>query len=207
MTGARQTRAPAGLATPLQFLKGVGPERAKLLARKGLETVGEALFFVPIRHEDRTRFTPLHALHVGESVTCSGVIAGISPPPPGRRRAPLALLLRDESGYATATLFAGRHYLQRVLSRGQRLVLHGKVGRYRDKITIAVQDWELVEGGEDEQLHAGRLVPVYSSTEGLPQRPLRRAASERCRRRAYRIIIQRIGRQPAERHLVFGRDS
>jgi len=174
MTGARQTRAPAGLATPLQFLKGVGPERAKLLARKGLETVSDALFFVPIRHEDRTRFTPLRALHVGESVTCSGVIAGVSPPPPGRRRAPLALLLRDDSGYATATLFAGRHYLQRVLSRGQRLVLHGKVGRYRDKITIAVQDWELVESGEDEQLHAGRLVPVYSSTEGLPQRPLRR---------------------------------
>ena len=84
MTGARQTRAPAGLATPLQYLKGVGPERAKLLARKGLETVGDALFFIPIRHEDRTRFTPLRALHVGESATCSGIIAGISPPQIGR---------------------------------------------------------------------------------------------------------------------------
>ena len=65
MTRTRQTRAPAGLATPLQFLKGVGPERAKLLARKGLETVDDALFFVPIRHEDRTRFTPLSALRLG----------------------------------------------------------------------------------------------------------------------------------------------
>jgi ATP-dependent DNA helicase RecG len=173
MAGSRQTRA-AGLATPLQFLKGVGPERAKLLARKGLDTVGDALFFIPLRHEDRTRFTPFRALQLGSSVTCSGVITGISPPPPGRRRAPLTLLLRDESGYAKATLFAGRNYLARVLSRGQRLVLHGKVGRYRDALSIAVQDWELVEGGEDEHLHAGRLVPVYSSTEGLPQRPLRR---------------------------------
>ena len=174
MTGTRQTRAPAGLATPLQFLKGVGPERAKLLARKGLETVEDALFFIPLRHEDRTRFTPFRALQAGSAVTCSGVITGISPPPPGRRRAPLTLLLRDESGYAKATLFAGRNYLARVLSRGQRLVLHGKVGRYRDALSIAVQDWELVEGGEDEHLHAGRLVPVYSTTEGLPQRPLRR---------------------------------
>jgi len=174
MSGSGQTRVPAGLATPLQFLKGVGPERAKLLRRKGLETVGDALFFLPLRHEDRTRFTPFRALQAGMSVTCSGVITGVSPPPPGRRRAPLTLLLRDDTGYAKATLFAGRNYLARVLSRGQRLVLHGKVGRYRDTLTIAVQDWELVEGGDDEQLHAGRLVPVYSSTEGLPQRPLRR---------------------------------
>jgi ATP-dependent DNA helicase RecG len=174
MTGTRQTRVPAGLVTPLQYLPGVGPARAKLLAKKGLETVADALFFVPLRHEDRTRFTPFRALSVGDAVTCSGVIAGVSPPPPGRRRAPLSLLLRDESGYATATLFAGRNYLSRVLTRGQRLVLHGKVGRYRDKLTIAVQEWELVEGGEDEHLHAGRLVPVYSTTEGLPQRALRR---------------------------------
>ena len=115
---SRQTRARAGLGTPLQYLKGVGPERAKLLVRKGLETVADALYFIPIRHEDRTRFTPFRALRAGESVTCSGVIAGVSPPPPGRRRAPLALLLRDESGYATATLFTGRTYLARVLSRG-----------------------------------------------------------------------------------------
>jgi ATP-dependent DNA helicase RecG len=106
-------------------------------------------------------------------VTCSGVVTGVSPPPPGRRRAPLVLLLRDESAYATATIF-GRGYLTRAFSRGQRLVLHGKVDRFNNKITIRVQDWEIVEAGEDEHLHAGRLVPVYSLTEGLAQRPLRR---------------------------------
>ena len=175
MPSVRQTgRAapPPGLATPLQYLKGVGPERAKLLARKGLTTVEDALFFLPIRHEDRTRLTPLRSIQVGQVMTCTGTVAGISPPPPGRARAPLVLLLRDASGYGTATLF-GRGWLMRVLQRGQRLILHGKGARFKDKITLQVQDWELVESDDDEPIHAGALVPVYSSTEGLPQRALR----------------------------------
>jgi ATP-dependent DNA helicase RecG len=105
-------------------------------------------------------------------VTCAGTVAGISPPPPGRARAPLVLLLRDASGYGTATLF-GRGWLTRVLQRGQRLILHGKGARFKDKVTLQVQDWELVESDDDEPIHAGALVPVYSSTEGLPQRALR----------------------------------
>jgi ATP-dependent DNA helicase RecG len=175
MPPVRQTaRAspPTGLATPLQYLKGVGPERARLLGRKGLTTVEDALFFLPIRHEDRTRLTPLRSIRVGEVVTCAGTVAGISPPPPGRTRAPLVLLLRDASGYGTATLF-GRGWLTRVLQRGHRLILHGKGARFKDKITLQVQDWELVESDDDEPIHAGALVPVYSSTEGLPQRALR----------------------------------
>ncbi len=175
MPPVRQTARPLpapGLATQLQYLKGVGPERARLLARKGLTTVEEALFFLPIRHEDRTRLTSLRSLQVGQVATCTGTIAGISPPPPGRRRAPLVLLLRDAGGYGTATLF-GRGWLTRVLQRGQRVILHGKGARFKDKITLQVQDWEVVDSTDDEPIHAGALVPVYSSTEGLPQRALR----------------------------------
>src|SRR3989454_6847834 len=170
----RQNSAPPpGLGTPLQYLKGVGPERAKLLAKKELTTVEDALFFAPLRHEDRTRLTPFRALQPGQVQTCSGVIVGLSPPPPGRSRVPFTAMLRDESGYATASWFGGA-YLGRVLKRGQRLVLHGKVMRYKGAINLQHPDYEIVEAGEDERLHTGRLVPVYSTTEGLHQRALRR---------------------------------
>ncbi len=170
---SRQTSGPPGLTTPLQYLKGVGPHRAALLARKGLHTVEDALFFVPLRHEDRTQLTPLARLQPGQSQTCSGVIIGLSPPPPGRRRVPFSIMLRDESGYATASWF-GAGYLGRVLKRGQRLVLHGRVARFKGAVTLQHPDFEIVESGEDDRLHTGRLVPVYSTTEGLTQRPLRR---------------------------------
>src|SRR6185436_9284840 len=71
---SESTAAPAGLATKLQFLKGVGPKRAHLLEKKGLETVEDALYFVPLRHEDRTKLTPLASLQPGQVVTATGVI-------------------------------------------------------------------------------------------------------------------------------------
>jgi ATP-dependent DNA helicase RecG len=164
---------PPSLTTPLQYVRGIGPQRAALLARKGLHTVEDALLFVPLRHEDRTRLTPFRALQPGQVHTCSGVIVGVSPPPPGRPRVPLSVLLRDASGYATAVWF-GAPYLARVLQRGQRLVLHGKVTRYRGATVISHPDYEVVEADDDDRLHTGRLVPVYSTTEGLSQRTLRR---------------------------------
>ena len=171
-TQGRQTGSATGLRAPLQFVKGIGPKRAELLARKGLVTVEDALFFVPIRHEDRTRLTPFRELRAGDVRTCSGVIVGTSPPPP-RSRAPFTAMLRDDSGFAVAAFFGARAYLARTFTRGRRLVLHGKVRPHRGQLTIQVQDWELVESGDDERVHAGRLVPIYSTTDGLPQRVLR----------------------------------
>ena len=150
----------------------MGPQRAAQLEKKGLGTVEDALFFLPARHEDRTRLTPLRAVQPGQAYTCAGTIAGLSPPPPGRTRHPFVAMLRDESGYAQAVFF-GRAYLGKVLKRGQRLLLHGKGDRFQGKIVIRADDWEIVEPDDDEGLHAGRLVPIYSSTEGLHQRWLR----------------------------------
>src|SRR5438132_150817 len=177
-THPKQT-ATADLRTPLQFLKGVGPRRAAQLERKGLRTVEDALFFLPLRHEDRTRLVPFRSLQPGQVATCSGTIVGLSPPPPGRSRAPLVVMLRDESGYAQASWFHGA-YLARVCERGQRLVLHGKVTRFKGAVVIQQPDYEIVESGEDERLHTGRLVPAYSLTEGLAQRALRAALGRMC---------------------------
>src|SRR5258705_6936922 len=145
-----QTGTPHTLQTPLQFVKGVGPQRASQLERKGLRTVEDALFFVPLRHEDRTRLTPLRALVPGQAATCSGIIVGVSPPPPGRSRVPFTVMLRDQSGYATASWFGWR-YLARVLKRRQQLVLHGRGGRYQGAIVLQQPDYQVVENGECER--------------------------------------------------------
>ena len=159
-----------GLQTSLQYLKGVGPQRAKLLSRLGLETVEDALFFVPGRHEDRSRLTPFSTLGEGKAQSCSGTIVGISPPPRGNPRAPFAATLRDGSGYLTAVWF-NQPYLEKTLKRGQTLVLHGRVARFRNgPLQMQHPDFEIVEEGEDETLHTGRLVPIYRLTRSEERR-------------------------------------
>src|SRR2546422_6631436 len=89
--------------------------------------------------------------------------------PPRSTLFPYTTLFRS---YGTATVF-GRPWVARAVPRGQRLIVHGRGARYRDKISLHVQEWETVDAADDEPIHAGALVPVYSTTEGLPQQALR----------------------------------
>ncbi len=190
MAPSKPVGAPSGsagalthpLATPLQFLKGVGPGRAKLLANLGLQTVEDALYYLPVRHEDRSQLTPLRSLKPDDVTTVTGTIRAISPPPRNRPRMPLSVLLSDGTGFLTCVWF-GQAYLERLFQRGQRLIVHGKAQRYRSgPLQMTVKDYEIVEDepGEgaaepaDEALHTGHLVPVYGLTRGLTARPMRR---------------------------------
>lgn len=180
VTGRRAgPEATHPLATPLQFVKGIGPQRAKLLANLGLHTVEDALYYLPTRHEDRSQFTPLRSLKPNDVTTVSGTIRAISPPPRGRPRVPLSVLLSDGTGFLTCVWF-GQAYLERHFQRGQRLIVHGKAQRYRSgPLQMQVKDFEIVEDEDgtepgDETLHTGRLVPVYGLTRGLTARPMRR---------------------------------
>jgi ATP-dependent DNA helicase RecG len=168
---------PQGLATPLEYLKGIGPQRGRLLAKLGLETVVDALFYLPTRHEDRSQLVPFDRLKPEQTVTTAGTVAGVSPPPRGRSRVPLQVLLRDATGFLNALWF-NQPYLERVFKRGQRVIVHGKVQPpYRSgPLQIQVKDYEIVEeeGEEDATLHTGRLVPVYGLTAGLSGRAMRR---------------------------------
>ena len=185
-TGAAGRRAgpeaPHPLATALQFVKGIGPQRAKLLASLGLHTVEDALYYLPARHEDRSQLTPLRSLKPNDVTTVAGTIRAISPPPRGRPRMPLSVLLSDGTGFLTCVWF-GQAYLERQFQRGQRLIVHGKAQRYRSgPLQMQVKDFEIVEDEAaegaaepgDETLHTGRLVPVYGLTRGLTARPMRR---------------------------------
>ncbi|HWV58662.1 MAG TPA: hypothetical protein VNZ57_14495, partial [Longimicrobiales bacterium] len=64
---AIETSAPASpLDRPAQFLKGVGPTRAELLARLGIHTARDLLFHIPRRYEDASTVTPIARLSVGQ---------------------------------------------------------------------------------------------------------------------------------------------
>jgi ATP-dependent DNA helicase RecG len=86
------------LTQPVQYVRGVGPKRAALLAKLNLQTVTDLLWCLPIRYEDRRRLTPLGLLRIGQRQTFYGVVRAAQSVPQRRGKPIFMLSLEDDSG-------------------------------------------------------------------------------------------------------------
>jgi ATP-dependent DNA helicase RecG len=166
-------RSPAAqLATPAQFLKGVGPQRAELLGRLGLNTVRDVLFFFPRDYQDFSELRDVAQLEPNKLQTVRGVVQDIDLRASGVGRSVLGVLVESAHGFLRAVWF-NQPFLRDKFFIGQHLLVSGKA-RFRGLC------WEmshpLVEVlGEDEPPTTGRILPVYPATEGLHQWQIRQA--------------------------------
>jgi ATP-dependent DNA helicase RecG len=162
------------LETRVQFVKGIGPQRAESLEKAGVRTVLDLLFHLPLRYEDRRAFAKISALQPGMRVSVAGeiVAAGLRR---ARRMSLYEVRVEDGSGRLKALWF-NQPYLRDSLVRGKRVVLFGTVERdaYASRqLMMASPEAELI-GPEDEGVHTGRLVPVYEKLGPLSGKALRR---------------------------------
>ena len=165
---------PRLLKTPMQYVKGVGPKISQLLKKKGIETIEDALYNLPIRYEDRREIRRIAELIVGEQgVGLAEVIVADEVFYPRSRRRVFQAILGDGSGFITAKWFQGIRYIKGRLKKGDRVIFCGEIKGYRSEREIIHPDLEWVEGTEEDSLNFGRIVPVYSETEGLYQRRIR----------------------------------
>jgi len=167
---------PVEPSAPVQFARGVGPARAQMLKRLGIETVADLLYRLPRRIEDRSRLRRIYDLQHGQTETVEATVVRIRQFRPRRRRIVIVkAVLQDGSGLLHAVWY-NQTYIVRQLPPGARVVLHGRVQRQGGEVQMIAPEFELIEPGE-ETLHVGRIVPVYGSTEGLTQRALRTIVS------------------------------
>jgi ATP-dependent DNA helicase RecG len=167
------------LATPLTYVKGVGPARADMLKAKGLESVEDLLGYVPFRYEDRSNVKTVAELAPGEMATVIAEVRSASLS--GFKRRNLGLFeasFTDRSrGILTAKWFHGG-YLANVLAAGQKVALFGKVefDSYAGQLAMLHPEFEILseedEAGE-AALHLGRVVPIYEAVSKLSTRVLR----------------------------------
>src|ERR1700730_15747126 len=150
------------LASPVQFVKGVGPQRAEALAREGVSTLEDLLFHVPIRYEDRRQLSRIADLRPGMKVSVAGTItvAGLRR---ARRMSLYEVRLDDPSGRLKALWF-NQPFLKDVLPRGAQAVLFGTVGPdgYGSRqLMMSSPQYERMEADDAAGVHTGRIVPVY----------------------------------------------
>ena len=165
------------LQTPIQFVKGVGPKLAKLLEKKGILTVEDALYFLPRCYEDRTDLKKISELKAGRKETGLGeiLISGVAFYQ-NRRKRVFEVVVGDGSGTLTLKWFRGNdRYLRERFKKGRQIIFSGEVRWFNYQREIHHPDVEIVEGeAEKDYLNFKRIVPIYSETEGLYQKTLRR---------------------------------
>jgi len=163
--------------TELMYLKGVGPQRAEFLAKRGLRTFEDLLGYLPFRYEDRIRFAKIREVRPGQVYTVQGVVSGGSLVRYSRTQGGMYhLLVKDDTGALPCKFFHGS-YLEQKFKPGLRIVLHGRAEldpNRPGRIEMVNPEYELLGAGEADSTEVGRIVPIYEAIGGISSRVMRR---------------------------------
>ena len=157
---------------PIQYVKGVGPAKAKLFFNLGVYTVEDLLNFFPRRYEDRSTFTPINKLKVGEFQCVTGKVLAIGNRNFYSKSRSFEIAVGDNTGKVFCVWF-NQPYLEKNFKVGQEMVCFGKIDIYKARLQFVMPDFELITP-EDRSLNMGRIVPIYPLTRGITQKYLRR---------------------------------
>ncbi len=164
------------LDTPVGALQGIGPARADALRGAGIQSLGDLIRkHTPFRYEDRTCFSSVAGLREGRQVVIRVEIVSVSAVRTRVRRFRiLELLVRDDSASMIVKFF-NQPYLEKVLQRGQQVVMFGEPRRdsYSAGLVMQNPEFEIQDGDGEDSIHTGRIVPVYRRLGAFHPRTLR----------------------------------
>jgi len=151
------------LATPLQFLKGVGPRKAADLKRAGLVTVEDLLYRLPFRYEDRSRMQSVASLRPGTKAAVLGEIKAANLTVTRRRGFRIFhAVVADASGSIRCT-WMNQAFLADILKPHLQVVVFGDVRLDSTGLHFMNPEYELVS--EDlSSVRTARVVPFYEKT-------------------------------------------
>lgn len=170
VAGARTSATPAALDAKLTVLQGVGPRHAETLAKLGLYTLGDMLYYFPRRYDDYSQLKPIKDLFYGEQVTVIGTIQSVNTRPiRGGKASIVEAIISDGTGGLRLSYF-NQPWLANRFKQGEALSVSGRVDQYLGRLVMNSPDWESVEV---ESLHTNRIVPIYALSERINQKWLR----------------------------------
>ena len=167
-----------GLQKEVRMIKGVGWQRAELLAKRGIFTLEDLLNYLPFRYEDRVHFSRVKDIQPNGIFTLRvQVLSGQAIRGMRGRGAIYHLLVKDETGSLACKFFHGG-YLEGRLKPGQQLVLHGKaeIDKLRPaRLELINPQMELLSDESADSTEVGRIVPIYEAVGSFGSRQIRRA--------------------------------
>ncbi len=171
---------------PLDSVPGVGPQLLLKLSKLGIRTVEDALYFLPLKYEDRRSIRPLGASRPGErAVFRVEVLARGESVNPRSRKKIYHVLVGDGSGQVDLKWFHYRRpWMDKEFTVGCRLLVFGEIKIFGGVKQIEHPEHEIIKennvlnnntsSGFSSALGEGGILPVYPLTEGLTQKTIRR---------------------------------
>ena len=163
------------ISDSVQWVKGVGPKKSKLLSGLNVFTIRDFFYLPPRKYLDRSEIKLIKDIRVNEEVTVEGKVVSVN-----SRRTRKRKLLCDVSTYDGSGIVVGRWFNQSWVkdrfNKGDRLFFSGKVEFYKG-LYILNPDYEFLTEEETELIHTGRIIPIYPLTKDLGQRFMRRTVN------------------------------
>ena len=154
------------LDTPVQFVKGVGPQRAQQLAALGVETVEDLLLYFPRRFDLRKQCQPIDSLTDGQTnATVAGEV--ISSQMMGRGARPYLLCEIDDGSASVQVKWFHGGYLARQIRPGLLIAVSGKVSSYKGMLQLVNPDHQIIYDSQGAKLDRDELLPVYPASGKL----------------------------------------
>lgn len=155
------------LETPIEYLKGVGPQRGDLLRKElSIHKYGDLINLYPNRYIDRTRYYKINQLTNSNSeVQIVGKIIHIKTVEQGKGKSRLVATFVDDTGQMELVWFQGQKWIKENLKLNVVYVIFGKVTQFGATFNMAHPELELLEAHKSSLRSA--MQPVYPSTEKL----------------------------------------
>jgi len=154
------------MQTKIEYLKGVGPERSRLLKEElNIKTFQDLLHFFPNRYIDRSQFRPINQLPQNNSeIQVKGKITNIKYVQQKRGKR-MVVSFEDETGSIDLVWFRGYKWIHESLRLNQSYVIFGKINWFKNQASMPHPEMEL-ENDFDKGVKAA-FYPIYPSTEKL----------------------------------------
>lgn len=190
---------PSFFETSIEFLKGVGPQKAALIGKElGLFTYGDLIQHYPFRYEDRTKFHPIESVH-GDMpfVQVKGKITKMETVGAGRKKR-LVARFEDDTDSMELVWFKGIQWVTKKLKLGVDYIAFGKPAAYGRKVNIAHPEIEVLTTQNEK---AGYLQPVYHTSEKMKAKYLDSKALSKMIRQVVMMAEGRI-QETLPEHLI-----
>ena len=158
------------LSTPIEYLKGIGPERSQLIKNVlGISTVEDFLYFFPLRYLDKSKvYRVADLMEENVEIQLKGRIYDLKEITYGRGQKRLSAKFRDETGALDLVWFQYTQWLKDQIPLNKELYIFGRVSLFGQQFSMAHPEIELEEKREKEL----RLRPIYPSSEKITKRGL-----------------------------------